>query len=425
MAGERQPGGGPVPTPVPLRRNRDYVLLWSGQVVSSLGSAVSGVAFPLLVLSLSGSPAQAGLVGFAGTLPYLLVPLPAGGLADRWDRRSAMIVADAVRALALGSVAVASLAGVLTVVQIALVAFVEGSLFVLFTAAERSALPQVVPADQLPAALAQNEARTRGAALAGNPLGGVLFGLGHAVPFAADAASYVASVVSLLFVRTPFQESREPSGGRLHTEIAEGVRWLWRQPLLRAAAFLVAGSNFVFQALVLALIVLAQARGASPATIGVLLGLMGAGGLLGAFVAPGIRRRAGPRAVIIGVNWLWAALLPLFAVVPWPLAMGVLAGGLALAGPAWNVVLSDISLRLTPDELRGRVSGVQGLVAWGPIPLGSLLGGLLLQWIGGVPTVLVLAGVMALVAVAATVSPAVRHAPDFRQAAVAGGTPGR
>jgi predicted MFS family arabinose efflux permease len=342
------------------------------------------------------------------------VQLPAGGLVDRWDRKRTMIAADAVRAVALGSVAVAAVAGVLTVVQIALVAFVEGSFFVLFTTAERSALPHVVSADQLPAALAQNEARTRGASLVGNPLGGALFGLGQAVPFAADAVSYVASVVSLFFVRADFQEERTPARKHLHREIAEGVRWLWRQPLLRAAAMLVAGSNFVFQALVLTLIVLAQSRGASSTMVGVLLGLMGAGGLLGAFVAPWVRRRAGPRGVIIGANWVWAALLPLFAIVPWPLAMGVLAGGLAFVGPSWNVVLSDISLRLTPDALRGRVGGVQGLVAWGPIPLGSLLGGLLLQWAGAVTAVLVLAGVMALIAVAATLSPAVRQAPDFR-----------
>jgi predicted MFS family arabinose efflux permease len=395
----------------PLRHNRDYLLLWSGQVVSSLGSAVSSVAFPLLVLALTGSPAQAGLVGFAGALPYLLVQLPAGGLVDRWDRRRMMIVADVVRGLALGSIAVAAVAGALTVAHIALVAFVEGSFFILFTTAERSALPHVVSADQLPAALAQNEARTRGATLAGNPLGGVLFGLGQAVPFAADAVSYLLSVITLLAIRRQFQEPREPNRTRLHREIAEGMRWLWRQPLLRTAALLVAGSNFIFQALILTLIVLAQSRGASSTMIGIILGLMGAGGLLGALAAPWVQRRLSPAVVIIGANWVWAAFLPLFAVARWPLAIGVLAGVVAFVGPAWNVVLGSLSLRLTPDRLRGRVSGVQGLVAWGPIPLGSLVGGLLLQWLGGVPAVLVLAAGMVAVALAATLSRSVRHAP--------------
>jgi len=413
----------------PLHRNRDFLLLWGGQVVSSLGSAATSVAFPLLVLALTGSPAKAGLVGFAGTLPFLLFQLPAGGLVDRWDRKRAMIVSDALRGAALGSIAIAYAADVLTVAQIAVVAFAEGTLFVLFTLAERTALPHVVAPEQLPAALAQNEARTRGATLAGNPLGGILFGLGHAVPFAADAASYLVSVISLLFVRGDFQEKRPRSTTPFHKEIAEGLNWLWRQPFLRAAALLVAGSNFIFQAMVLGLIVLAQGRGASAALIGLMLGLMGAGGLLGAFVASWANRHIPAKAVVIGANWVWAALLPFIALAPWPLAMGILAGGMAFVGPAWNVVISHYALTLTPDRLRGRVGGVQGLVAWGPIPLGSLVGGLLLQWLGGVTTTLALAAAMLAIAVTASASPAVRYAPALthpageRDAPQAGPTP--
>ena len=228
-------------------------------------------------------------------------------------------------------------------------------------------------------------------------------------------------MVSLFFVRSDFQEQRPRSTTPFHKEIAEGLVWLWRQPFLRAAALLVAGSNFIFQAMVLVLIVLMQARGTSAALVGVVLGLMGAGGLLGAFVAPWVSGRIPAKAVVIGANWVWAALLPFIAVAPWPLAMGILAGGMAFVGPAWNVVISHYSFRLTPDCLRGRVGGVQGLVAWGPIPLGSLVGGLLLQWLGGVPTTLALAAAMLAIAVAATASPALRHAPRSPQAANASG----
>jgi MFS family permease len=401
-----------------LRRNRDFMLLWSGQLVSALGSAITTIAFPLLVLAVTGSPAQAGLVGFAGTLPFLLFQLPAGGLVDRWDRRRTMLVADAARGVALGSVAVAYAAGALTVAQIVVVAFVEGTMFVLFTVAEGAALPHVVAPEQLPAALANNEARTRGATLVGQSLGGVLFGLGAAVPFLLDALSYVASLVSLLFIRRSLQEERAPAAERpaLHREIAQGLGWLWRQPFLRAAALLVAGSNFVFQAMVLVVIVLAQDRGASSAMIGVIMGMLGAGGLLGAVVAPWINGHVHARNVVVGVNWVWALLLPAIALAPWPLAIGVVIAGMAFFGPAWNVVIGSYSLALTPDALRGRVKGVQGLVAWGPIPLGSLLGGALLQWAGGFTATMVLAVVMLAVAVAATLSPAVRHAPSLHEA---------
>jgi predicted MFS family arabinose efflux permease len=405
----------------PLRHNRDFMVLWSGQLVSALGSAITTIAFPLLVLSMTGSPVRAGFVGFAGTLPFLLFQLPAGGLADRWDRRRTMIAADVARGLALASVAVAYATGVLTVAQIAAVAFVEGTMFVLFTVAEGAALPHVVTAEQLPTALAHNEARTRGATLAGQSLGGVLFGLGAAVPFVVDALSYLVSVLSLFFIRRPLQEGRERSTARpgLHRELAEGLVWLWRQPFLRAAAFLVAGSNFVFQAMLLVVIVLAQGRGASPAAVGVIMGMMGAGGLLGAVAAPWVNRHVSAKTVVIGANWVWAALLPLVAVVPWPLAIGGLIAGVAFVGPAWNVVISAYSLTLTPDRLRGRVRGVQGLIAWGPIPLGSLVGGVLLQWLGGTATALVLAALMLLVAVAATFSPSVHRAPPLSEAVTA------
>ena len=399
--------------PVPLRRNRDFMLLWSGQVVSALGSRVSSVAFPLLVLALTGSPSKAGIVGFAGTLPLLLFQLPVGGLVDRWDRRRAMILSDVGRAFVVGGLGLAVLAGHAPFWLIAVVAFCEGSLFVVFTLCEEAALPNVVPAEQLPAAIAQNEARSRGAALAGQPLGGLLFGLGQAVPFLTDGLSYLASVVTLAFIRTEFQEERAPGRRALHKEIGEGLAWLWGQPFLRAAALLVAGSNFVFQALVLIAIVLAQDHGASPALVGLMLGLLGAGGLLGAFAAPWVSRRVPARVVVIGANWVWAALLPLFAVLPWPLALGAVGGAMAFVGPAWNVVLGTYVLRLTPDRLLGRVRSVEMLVAWGVIPLGSLAAGYLLQWFGGAGAVAAMSGLMLAIAVAATASPAVRHAPPL------------
>ncbi|MGH3993940.1 MAG: MFS transporter, partial [Pseudonocardiaceae bacterium] len=258
--------------PTSLWRNRDFMLLWSGQVVSTIGIRVSSLAYPLLVLAMTGSPAQAGLVGFAQTLPYLLCYLLAGALVDRWDRKRVMLVADAGRALAVGTVAVALALGTLTLPMILLAAFVEGLLFVFFQLAETAALPHVVPRSQLAPALAQNQAREQGAELAGQPLGGVLFGISHLLPFAFDAVSYLVSFTTLLFVRPAFQASRERAITRLRADIAEGVRWLWHQEFLRALVALIGLTNLVFNALIITLIVRAQQLGASPAGIGLLLG---------------------------------------------------------------------------------------------------------------------------------------------------------
>ena len=192
-----------MPDPAPLRRNRDFQLLWIGQAISALGSRASTVAYPLLVLSLTGSPAQAGIVGFAATIPYLLIQLPAGVLVDRIDRRRAMMACDAGRLVVLAGLAAAVAAGHAPLALIAAVALIEGCLTVVFNLAELSAVQLLVPSAQLEPALAQNEARVRGAGLLGQPLGGALFGLGRAVPFAADAASYAASLVTLAAIRRP------------------------------------------------------------------------------------------------------------------------------------------------------------------------------------------------------------------------------
>src|SRR5205085_3017078 len=135
--------------PVPLRRNRDYMLLWSGQIVSSTGTRVSQLALPLLVLALTNSPAQAGLVGAMRGIPYALFILPAGALVDRWNRKLVMILCDTGRALALGSIPLALLLGHLTLAQLYIVSLVEGTLFTFFNLSETACLPQVVEKEQL------------------------------------------------------------------------------------------------------------------------------------------------------------------------------------------------------------------------------------------------------------------------------------
>lgn len=110
----------------PLRRNRDFLLLWSGSAVSSLGANASSVAYPLLVLALTGSPVDAGLSGFVALLPQLIFQVPAGALVDRWNRKRVMIWCDVLRALAIGTLAAALVLDVLTLPHILAVGFIEG-----------------------------------------------------------------------------------------------------------------------------------------------------------------------------------------------------------------------------------------------------------------------------------------------------------
>ena len=227
--------------PEPLWRNHNYLLLWSGQAISSVGGEASQLAFPLLILSLTHSPAQAGFAGALRSLAYLLLGLPAGALVDRWNRKRVMVVCDAGRAIALGSIPLAYALNHLTMAQIYLVSLIEGTLYVFFTLAESAALPRVVAKSQLPAATAQNEVTGGVVTLLGPSLGGALFGITRMLPFLADAVSYAASVLSLFWIRLPFQEERAPTTRSLRAEIAEGLTWLWREPVLRALALLHSG----------------------------------------------------------------------------------------------------------------------------------------------------------------------------------------
>jgi MFS family permease len=384
--------------------------LWTGQVVSTLGTRVSSVAYPLLVLTLTHSPARAGIVGFAQTLPYILFYLPAGAFVDRWNRKRTMLVADAGRALALGSIALVLAFGSLPFAQIVAAAFVEGTLFVFFRLSESAALPQIVPKPQLPTAIARNQAREQGADLAGQPLGGALFGLAHLLPFFADAISYAVSFVSLLFIRPAFQEERERTPLRLRAEIVEGVSWIWRNAFLRATILLVAGSNFAFSAIFLALIVRARNLGTSAAIIGVMLGFIGAGAIIGSFAAPTIQRRIHPKLVVIGSLVIWAISGLILAVLRNPFALGGVWAFAGFFGPVFNVTLASYRYALVPDRLLARTQSASLVVAWGAIPLGQLAAGFLLQSLGAANTLLVLAGANVALAAAAAASSSIRNA---------------
>ena len=425
--------GGPTPSErVPLRRNRDFQLLWGGQAVSLLGSQTSRIAYPLLVLAMTGSPAKAGIAGFAAMLGYLLFPLPAGGLADRHDRKRIMIGCDAIRLLAVGSIAVAGWAAHITYVQVLVAGFVEGAATVFFSLAERAALPMLVQPSERSAAVGRNEARQNAAQLAGPALGGALFGLARAAPFAADALSYLASLVTLPFIKAPTQASRPApavptvpaapaaSGApaapapevsrRLRAELGVGLAWTWRQPFLRYSAFFAAAVNILLQVLTLGLIVLARHDGASAAQIGLIVGCMGAGGLAGAFAAPWFQRRIPAGLIITGCMWTWTILLALIVLVRVPLWLCPIVAVFGFVGPSWNVSVQTYRMQITPNEMLGRTSSVGLQIAWGVVPLGSLLAGLLLAALSPSATMMVVAAGMAVTAVGATALAPVRDA---------------
>jgi MFS family permease len=402
----------------PLRKNRDFVLLQAGQLFSTTGTQATQIAYPLLVLALTHSPARAGVVGFASIVPDALFGLLAGVAADRWNRKAVMIGADLVRIAAIASLVAALALDELTFAQIAIVAFVEGTAFVFFNIAEVGALRSVVPAAQLPDAAAAEQARLATVTLAGPSMGGALFGLGRALPFVADAISYLFSFASLLAIRTPFQETREVDTSRIRSQIAEGFRWLWQQPFLRTCALIFAGENFNFQAIFLTFVVVAKRHGLSSGGIGACIALFGACSLLGSFAAPRITRLLSMRSLVIVNLWLNLAILA-FVFVP---NVYVLLGAViptAFFIPSGNAAIIGYRTAVTPDHLIGRVSSVARNIALLAQPLGPLVAGLLLDAYSPRSTVFVLAISAGALARWGTLSPSIRRAPSLRELATA------
>jgi MFS family permease len=398
---------------LPLRRNRDFVLLQTGQALSTVGSEASGVAYTLLVLALTHSPAKAGLTGFARLIPWVLFALPAGVVVDRWNRRHVMIVSDVVRVVALASLGVVAAMGRLSFAQIPIVAFVEGSMLVFFNIAEIGAVRSVVPTPQLQRAFATEQARLSSVYLAGPPLGGFLFGVGRSLPFLVDAISYAFSTGTLLAMCTPFQEEREEIDTRkLRAQIAEGFAWLWRHTFLRTCALLFVGTNFAFGALELTLIVAARRQGLHSAAIGGLLAVWGALSLAGSVAAPRFHKLLSMRTILVGSSWL-ALTIAAYVVEP---NVFVLVAGTApfvFFNPTVNAMIIGYRVAIVPDRLQGRVNSVARSLALLGLPLGPVVAGLLLGSFSARATVTFLLAGFVVLAVVTTASRSIRTAPSF------------
>jgi hypothetical protein len=386
------------------------VLLQAGQLLSAVGSSSSAIAYPLLVLAVTHSPAQAGLAGFARVLPQPMLSLPAGVLADRWDRKRLMIAADCARAVALGALGVAIVAGRVALWQIVVVAFVEGAGSTVFAAAQAGALRAVVPPQQLPDAAGAQEARFAVAGIGGPPLGGALFGLGRAVPFVVDAASYGASIVALASMRTPFQERRERDKASLRTQLAEGFAFLWSRPFLRTCAFLYGLGNFTIPAMLFVVVVAGTRQGLSSTGVGLLTAAFAACTLLGALASPLFRRALSVRTILMLELWLALGSVA-FVVHPnvYVLTAGILPQAVIL--PVTDSVVKGYGIALTPDRLVARVESVRRTIALSVAPLGPLAAGFLLDATSARTTVAVLAACSLALALAGTASPALRDPP--------------
>jgi predicted MFS family arabinose efflux permease len=327
-----------------------------------------------------------------------------------------MIASDVLRFLTLAALAAAIAGGQLRFWMIALAAFLEGTGGSFFQAAEAGAIRSVVPAEQLPGAINVVTGRRAAINVAGPPVGGALFGIARALPFFADAVSYAFSTVSLVLMRTPFQEERDAENVPLREQLLEGFRFLWHHPFLRTTTLVFAPLGFVSLGYTLAVVVIAEEQGLSGLAVGALVASFGAGVLAGSAISPWLRRMLPTRAVLLLELWMWP--VPLLFVV-WPnvyvLAASLLPASLAI--PSSDSVVLGYQLALTPDRLVGRVGSVFRTIVLIVAPVGPLIAGLLLSQTSPRLAVGFFVAVALVAAVVATLSRALRAVPSVASAA--------
>jgi MFS family permease len=374
-----------------LWRHRDFMLLWGGQTVSEMGSAVTQLALPLTaVVVLSATTFQVGLLTSAATLAFALIALPAGAIVDRRAKRGLMIWCDVARMLIIGSVPLAAALHLLTMGQLYAVAITAGVCTVFFDVSYQSYLPVLIPKEDLVDGNGKLGATMSFAQVTGPGLGGGLVGLlGAAGAMTADAISYAVSVASLLAIRA-HEEPQRPEHRRLRAEIAEGLSFVLRHPILRKIVACTGTANlFGSMATALEIIFLVRVLHVRPADTGLLIAITALGGVAGGALSGRLARRIGSARIIwfsILVLSLPTLLVPL-AEPGWRIAL--FAAGWAansFTAVVYNVAQVSYRQAICPPHLLGRMNAAVRWVVWGTLPLGGLLGGTLGALLGVRPT---------------------------------------
>ena len=386
-----------------LWRNPQFVKLWAGQTISHVGSQVSALALPLTaVLTLQASPAEMGLLGAAEVLPWMLVGLFAGVWVDRLPRRPILVATDLGRAVLLLVVPVAAVLGMLNMPLLYVVAFLVGVLGVFFEVANNAILPSLVKRNELVDGNSKLIVSASAAEIVGPGLAGTLVQLITApVAIAVDVVSYLISAIFVGTIRV--QEPRVPvkEGRNVMREVREGLALLLKNPVLRTLAFASASANLVF-AMQGALRVLFASRDLhlEPSVLGLVFALGSVGALPAALLAGRASRRFGIGPTIVSTMVLLGLGGICFALAGGPLlvTLSMLVLGLSLTGlGAFTYMITVGSLRqsITPLRLQGRIAASARFVSRSASPIGSIVGGLLGEWLG-LRLTLALAGVVCL-----------------------------
>ncbi len=393
-----------------------YWRLWWANAVSYAGDGALVSALPLFAVTVTKDPRLISVVSAAMFLPWLLLSLPAGAIVDRYDRAALMWRSQVVQFAVMGVLTALIVTHASGIAVLAAAGFLIGCAEVVYSNAEQSALPALVPADLLPRANGnQQVVLTIGETFAGPPLGSALFAVRAALPFGLDALTFAGSAALLVGLPRTAQSRAMQSKQRMRAQIAEGVRWLAGHRLLRTVALLLGVSNFSSQMGQATLVLLAtQTLHVGTRGYGLLWTAAAVGSVVGGLVNPAITRRLG---LLTSLTVAMAAFAVADAGVGLAPNFAVAAALMACNGffvTMWNVVTVTLRQRIVPAELLGRVNSAYRMIGWGLMPLGALAGGFIAH-AAGLRAAYVVAGVLsgaALLAALPALAGADRASPD-------------
>ncbi|MFB6814560.1 MFS transporter [Streptomyces sp. NPDC056347] len=393
----------------PLRTNRDFRLLWMSGLFAVLGTQMTALALPLLVLRETGSAVRAGAIGTVSVVAVLLTMLPGGVLADRVERRRLMRLCDLGSFCVVGALVVAVWTGHAPLPLILLVAGAGAVIGSVYGPAAFGLMRSVVPPDDMGTATARLQARTSTARLVGPLAGGALFGLHPVLPFLAEATGLLLSTICVALVRTRSRAETRAGSAFSRAELTAGLSFLWRQPYLRTVLLVFGlGMNFAFGALTFTALTVFSGGGRSGLGGGTVVTLTSVGALAGALIAPRLRPERHPWVLIAATCWACVATAVALARIEIPLLAGLLCAACMCLATVASIGFLSTLLTVTPDDRVGRVQSAAGFLSSLVQPFGPLAGGALLTTLGVRGAFWTIAAVLAVSAATVTFAPSAR-----------------
>ncbi|HEY6960121.1 MAG TPA: MFS transporter [Candidatus Limnocylindria bacterium] len=396
--------------------NRDFWKFWIGETISNFGTSMTQFAIPLLVFKLTGSAVLlGGTVALVG-LPHLLFGLVIGAWSDRLDRKRLMIAVDVVSAVIIASIPAAGAFGLLSIAWIYVALFVAATVYIFFETAQFAAIPSLVGREQLVSANGRIQASFAAASILGPLVGGALLVF---IPVEdllyVDAASFAVSAVTLSLVRRSFNTARPAARASIRADVAEGLRYVLRHPVLRNISAMMALINFVSVNVYAQLVLYAKDRfAATDSEVGLFFAAGGAGVVVCSLAAGPLRARWSFGNVALGALMVSGLLIVALAYAPsLPVAV-VLFGLTGGVGILFNINTGSLRQAIVPEHLLGRIMSVAAVLAWSMNPLGAVVGGVIVERTGDVISVYAAIGaVVFAIALYFRVASPLGHAEDY------------